>query len=613
MRVLLFLPAMLLAFNLFGQDFCTPGFPSDEPDGCIPCGGIMLYLPSGDTVEYNAIYFISDSLKQDTTQYDFPCGTVEKGAWFTYFADKDGAISFSFFQNFCYDSTFVDQKADFKIGLFDKDLNLITCSVTDSSFMHSGLAPNQQVQVLLDAVMDKTCIAALQFDHLNIASRPEPISKINASAETNAFCITEEICFSVDPVNGASGYDWSPPKNTTVVSGGQSTDTEICVRFESLGIDTVRVAPFNLCKQGDSVIRTFGVYDFNASPGNISTTSGSIFCEGTSVCFEFQPENLQSDFVWVTPENFEIQQGGGTSETTVCGQVLDSGNGFIEVGVRPIDGCNQAILRTPIEPIIPTTVLPTIFVCRESFPIEVQGQLYEVPGTYSIIRSSVNGCDSVISFRIRRDVLMNGVFDEFICPNDTCIQIGDSCYARSPNVIMVDRPFPLCDSTVVLTPRFEVFDELNCNQSNNNIIFDWKLLELADAYAVNINGVLDTVSTNQFIVDQLSSDSLLQFSVQPIGRCAFPEVLSVTCNFDITSSQDHFVNSKIKILPNPSGDEVFLETDLKIKSVEIYDLAGQLLEQKNDTSFSLKKYGIGLYIFKIKTEEGVGVKRVVIQ
>jgi len=445
MRVLFFFPTLLFAFNLFGQDFCIPGVPSDEPPGCIPCPSVYLTLPSGDSVAINVMGFNSDSLTQDTSQYDFPCGTIEKGAWFTYYANQDGALSFSFFLNQCFDSFSVDLNALVEIGLYDKDLNLITCRLTDSVFTHSGMSPGQEVRILMDAKSTGSCQIFLQFHYPQISNsfNLEPSSKIFASAETDAFCLTEEVCFKIDPVDGATNYDWVPPKNATVISNGQGIPNEICVRFESIGLDTIRVTPYNPCNQGQSVIRTFGVYDFNDQSGQITSQSGSIFCEGSSVCFEFQPNDPQTEFVWNIPENFEIQQGGDTSELTICGQVLDFGNGMVEMGVRPLDGCNQTILRIPIHPDIPTTVLPTIRVCEENFPVEVEGQLFEQTGNFSVVKPNVNGCDSVISFRIRLEVPPTGFYNEFICPEATCIQIGDSCYALTPSIVLVDRPYPL--------------------------------------------------------------------------------------------------------------------------------------------------------------------------
>jgi len=612
MRVLLFFIFFLLALNLFGQDICVGGLPSDEPFGCAPCGGVYLNSPAGDTIEINVIAFISDSLKKDTTLYNFPCGTIEKGAWFSYFANKEGAISFSFFQNICFDSFDVEFDSEVEIGLYDVDLNFITCGLTDSSFTYSNLAPNQEVQVLLDATSKKSCLIGLQFNSPRIFNNIEPISKINASVETDAYCLTEEVCFNVDPVDGASTYGWTPPKNATIISGGQSSDNEICVRFESVGTDTIRVTPSNPCNQGQSVIRTFGVYDFNIPPGQITAPTGSIICQGSSVCFDYKPENPQSEFVWNVPDNFEIQQGGDTSEMTICGEVIDFENGFLELSVRPLEGCNQAILRIPIQPDSPTTLLPEIITCEENFPIEVEGQFFEESGYYSVVKSNINGCDSVISFRISLDVPTTGIYQEIICPEALCVPIGDSCYDISSRIVMVDRPYPLCDSMVILSPLIEVFDEVFCSQTGNNIFFDWTLLELADAYAINLNGMLDTVTTNTYFLDQLSSDSLLQFSVQPIGDCAFPEMLSVSCNFDFVGNQNQYIDSKIKVHPNPSDNLVYLETDLKIESVEIYDLSGRLIDSKKATSFSLKKYGEGLYIFKIKTVDGVGMKRILI-
>ncbi len=446
-----------------------------------------------------------------------------------------------------------------------------------------------------------------------IAKKINPISKIYASVENDVYCLNEEVCFSVEPDDAVTNYDWVPPKNTTIISGGRPFDDEICVRFDSIGKNTISVTPSSPCNQSQPTIRTFDVNNSNDLIGNITSLSGTTFCEGSEVCFDFQPNNPQEAFVWFTSDDFTIQSGGDTSQLTLCGQVAYSADGAIEIGVRPLDGCSPNVFQFPIYPRVPFTFLPTVTVCEENFPIEIDGEIYEQEGINYIVKSDINGCDSTLSRKINISKPSTGIFDDPICPEDLCVQIGDSCYDIASSVIIVNRPEPLCDSMVILVPKVEAFDKVVCTQVGDKIYFNWTQLSLADRYAININGLLDTVPTNQFIVEQLSSDSLLQFTVQPIGSCEFPDALSITCNFSLVGNQNQYLDSKIKVLPNPSDNQVLIETDLKIENVEIYDLTGRLIEQKNDSSFSLKKYGAGLYIFKIKTSEGVGVKRVVIQ
>ena len=599
--------------NCQGLEICTDAVAGDEAPGCVPCG-IDFTLPDGSVISgIDAVGFYSPDYTPDVTNYDFPCGTIEQGAWFTYFANDTGAVAFTFLQNLCADSFSLDLPSNVDVGIYDEDLNLITCAIVDSIFQYSGLAPNQKIRILLDGTPDKTCAIILLMQYPRIAKAIKPISIINSSTETDAFCITEEVCFSVDADIAVTNYKWEVPSSAEVLSGGGPFDNEMCVRFERTGQDMVSVTPSNPCNQGAKVVRSFGVYDINAPFGNFDGPPNTVLCHGDEICLDFDPTDFSVDYEWFVSSDFDIKSGGGNSEDNICVKLVDSEDGTALISVRPLDGCNQSVINFTTLPEIPTTVLPEVRVCEENYPIEIEGETFQGPGVYAVTKTSLNGCDSILRIDIKTDVSDTGTFSGAICPEDLCVQIGDSCYDISSQMAVIDRPFPLCDSMVILDPIINELTSISCTEKENSLVFNWRLLELADRYAININGTLDTITTNQFETDQLTSDSIITLIVQPIGSCEFPEQISVTCNFGYVGNKNRYLDSKIKVLPNPSDNEVFLETDLTIESVEIYDLAGRLIEQKNANSFSLKKYGSGLYIFRIKTEEGVGVKRVVIQ
>lgn len=70
--------------------------------------------------------------------------------------------------------------------------------------------------------------------------------------------------------------------------------------------------------------------------------------------------------------------------------------------------------------------------------------------------------------------------------------------------------------------------------------------------------------------------------------------------------------------PNPASGKLFVETLDKINSLELYALTGQLLftAQPNATHYTLlfpEKTISGIYLLKIRTEKGQGVKRVMIE
>ncbi|MES2691586.1 MAG: endonuclease/exonuclease/phosphatase family protein [Bacteroidota bacterium] len=70
--------------------------------------------------------------------------------------------------------------------------------------------------------------------------------------------------------------------------------------------------------------------------------------------------------------------------------------------------------------------------------------------------------------------------------------------------------------------------------------------------------------------------------------------------------------------PNPASGKLFVETPDKINSLELYSLTGQLLftTRPNATHYTLmlpEKTVSGIYVLRVRTEKGIGVKRVMIE
>lgn len=63
---------------------------------------------------------------------------------------------------------------------------------------------------------------------------------------------------------------------------------------------------------------------------------------------------------------------------------------------------------------------------------------------------------------------------------------------------------------------------------------------------------------------------------------------------------------QIKVFPNPASEAIYFLTDLKIKSVLVTNIMGQVVKQVNltDNKLSLQNLSIGTYILVLTTEEG---------
>lgn len=79
---------------------------------------------------------------------------------------------------------------------------------------------------------------------------------------------------------------------------------------------------------------------------------------------------------------------------------------------------------------------------------------------------------------------------------------------------------------------------------------------------------------------------------------------------------DTAINNKVNVYPNPTKDDVNILTDSKIKSIEVYDAQGRIIQKHmginaQNAKVSIRSTASGLYIFKIITEKEVIMKKVI--
>jgi Leucine-rich repeat (LRR) protein len=88
-----------------------------------------------------------------------------------------------------------------------------------------------------------------------------------------------------------------------------------------------------------------------------------------------------------------------------------------------------------------------------------------------------------------------------------------------------------------------------------------------------------------------------------------------TFTTDATASiTDEFLNNNLSIQPNPVKEMLRINTtqQIKIQEVEIYTLLGkQILKESNIKTINVSELSRGIYILKIKTDKGVGIKKII--
>ncbi|WP_445454261.1 T9SS type A sorting domain-containing protein [Flavobacterium sp. 25HG05S-40] len=96
----------------------------------------------------------------------------------------------------------------------------------------------------------------------------------------------------------------------------------------------------------------------------------------------------------------------------------------------------------------------------------------------------------------------------------------------------------------------------------------------------------------------------------------FPvETLPENTLFQALSNPDIAIDDSISVYPNPSKGMVNINCASTIKSVQMYDIQGRLLQtslvNKNQTDFDLSNQSNGVYFLKVISENGIGVKKIV--
>jgi len=490
----------------------------------------------------------------DTLQYDFPCGAVENSIWFTLFTSTDGQLSFNMTAKNCKNGSGLEA------AIYDKDLNKVSNCFSlfndVSTTFYVALPESKTYYLMIDGIDGDEC----EFGFfVNGLIRNQNVNGFISSSKPK-FCTGEKICF--EPQFLGTKYNWTVPATDSIISGGGIRDEEICLWFDSLGRREIQVQVENPC-QGTFEFRT----SFEVDQGPFIVID-SLFSDRTEYCqfdevvffYNWQNDTVAVDWNFFN-SSFRRLDGGTQADNFFKGEILQTGS--LSVSVEPIHECG--LLAT---------------------------------NRLSIPRAANNQVDSVIC-------------------SSACIMVKDSCYSESgSHTIDLDLLSTSgCDSFMILDITvINVFPSptVNCSPSADGIQLDWSLSFGEEEFVIFINrDSFATVDTNSYFIENVPEGASINIKIQPLGICTYLPA-EVTCTNLISKTEDNFLKNKISIFPNPTTGKLNIKTDLKIESVEVFDIAGQLLQKEKTTSFKLENRDAGIYILKIKTNEGVGVKRVLV-
>ncbi len=73
-----------------------------------------------------------------------------------------------------------------------------------------------------------------------------------------------------------------------------------------------------------------------------------------------------------------------------------------------------------------------------------------------------------------------------------------------------------------------------------------------------------------------------------------------------------YLEKEIKIAPNPTNGKVNIITSSKVESIKVFDYSGKKILTAFEKEIDLSRFSKGVYFFKIKVENEVIVRRVVL-
>ena len=166
----------------------------------------------------------------------------------------------------------------------------------------------------LSVVVTNTCGKVGESTKPVIATTAKPIAPAKIEGEEFT-CITTEIHYQINQVEGAQDYVWEVPQGWTIVEG-QGT-TRIKVKFGTTeGAVTVRAR--NSCGLSDPA--SLQVKPFSPIPSIpfVIIGPGKDICVGQKqVVFQLDPVDQAQRYTWALPDGWTIREGQGTNRIVV--------------------------------------------------------------------------------------------------------------------------------------------------------------------------------------------------------------------------------------------------------------------------------------------------------
>jgi len=407
------------------------------------------------------------------------------------------------------------------------------------------------------------------------------------------------------------------------------------------------------------------VINFHEAASILMETEGEI-CEGESI--DLTATTHEASFsVWSTSGD-GIFSNPANLETTYTPGEQDIANGIVTLTLSALSpyGCGDATqdFILTIHPLLHTEfdmascgsytwngieyneagdyeqTLQSIYGCDstvvmhltliDSYNIEIEetacdsyewaGETFTLSGTYEHVFTSMHGCDSTVVMHLTVNYSSQVEMIVEACENFTW---NDITYTESGDYEQTFVNALACDSIVVMHLTIDTAPVLEALSGDNEV--DVRLIPVSTytteagpastVYTWNIepqDAGTFTSDNNQVTVtwsDTYKGEAII--SVKAENDCGLSE-LALTVNVTNSTDIDEF-GIEAKLYPNPTNGLVTIEAQ-SLQRLTVMNALGQIVydhEVEGDKAqIQMAQFGVGTYLIRIYTENGVATKRV---
>ena len=167
----------------------------------------------------------------------------------------------------------------------------------------------------------------------------------------------------------------------------------------------------------------------------------------------------------------------------------------------------------------------------------------------------------------------------------------------------------------IYSSEFGVPQNVTAIDNISSILVTWDAVDKAISYDVYRNKkFMANVNTTSYVDGDFLKGDKCCYQVKAVFENNKSVLSKETC-IVATADMIEEVNSKLEIYPNPANDMLFIEAEIEIENVVVYDIYGRSQQStvngQQSLSIDLSKLNAGIYIIKINTEEGNIVKRII--